>query len=115
MQKRYKFTYDLEYELQVVFKVDTDKFKPEDAKTLLNFYSWDYDQDEDPINELLKKYAIELLILTSGSKFNLYTVRNMFERQEGFISLDGSQGVELVSVLGHEYDESLLDMEIEIL
>lgn len=58
MIRHYNFNYDI-YEAEVDFKVDTDIFKEESAKELLEFFTWDYDTEANPIDELMKKYAIK--------------------------------------------------------
>ncbi|MBL7971733.1 MAG: hypothetical protein JNL03_09445, partial [Prolixibacteraceae bacterium] len=48
MKKRYKFDYDV-FEAWVNFDVDTSIFTKEMALATLEFFTWDYDKEADPI------------------------------------------------------------------
>lgn len=111
MIRHYTFKYNT-YEAEACFKVDTEKFKAEDAKLLLEFFTWDYDKEADPIDELMKKYAMKAIFIATAEDFNERGVKSWFAEQEGYIAIDGSKGVELNFVSAYEFDERALDMVI---
>ena len=111
MIRHYKFNYN-HYEAEASFKVDTEKFKAEYAQMLLDFFTWDYDVDADPIDELMKKYAMKAIMVATAESTNEVGVKHWFAAQEGFIALDGSEGVELTSISSYEFDEDALSMEV---
>lgn len=111
MIRHYTFNYNT-YDAKACFKVDTEKFKAEDAKLLLEFFTWEYDNEADPIDELMKKYAINAIFIATAENCNEEGVKSWFAKQEGFIAIDGSQGVELNLVSAYEFDEDALDMEV---
>lgn len=113
MIKHYTFNYNI-YDAEACFKVDTEKLKTEDAKILLDFFTWDYDEEADPIDELMKKYALKAIWVATANNYNLVGVQSWFKSEEGFIAVDGSQGIELNSISAYEFDEDSLDMDIEI-
>lgn len=67
MIRHYTFNYNT-YDAEACFKVDTEKFKAEDAKLLLEFFTWDYDKEADPIDELMKKYAIKAIWIATAEE-----------------------------------------------
>ena len=109
--KTFKFNYDC-HESEVVFKVDTDVFTNEHAKATLNFFTWDYDENNDPITEVLKKYAMEAIRVATSYSFNVRGVIADFKDKEGFANVDGSLGLTLISVDGYEFDDDKLDYTI---
>ena len=109
--KTFKFNYDC-HEAEAVFKVDTDVFTDEHAKATLEFFTWDYDKDNDPITEVLKKYAMEAIRVATKYSFNVRGVISDFKGKEGFASVDGSLGLTLVSVEGYEFDDDKLDYTV---
>ena len=109
--KTFKFNYD-HNEAEVVFKVDTDVFTNEHAKATLEFFIWDYDKHNDPITEVLKKYAIEAIRVATIYSFNVRGVISEFKDKEGFASVDGSLGLTLLSVEGYEFDDDKLDYTV---
>ncbi len=111
MLRKYKFNYN-SFDALVDFRVDTDKFKTEDAKSLLEFFTWSYDEDADPIDELMKKYAIKAIYIATSENYNIGGVKSWFAESEGLIALDGSVGVELTYISMYEFDEDALDMEV---
>jgi hypothetical protein len=113
MKREYKFIYNT-YDANASFIVDTEIFKEEDAKELLEFFSWNYDKNANPIDELMKKYAIKAIWVATTENYNLYGVQSWFEEQEGFINVDGSQGVELTSVTEYEFDEDGLEVVVSV-
>jgi hypothetical protein len=111
MTRHYTFNYN-SYDAEACFKVDTEKFKAEDAQLLLDFFSWNYDEDADPIDELMRKYAMKAIEIATAENLGEEGVRSWFSGQEGFIAIDGSQGVELNFVSPYEFDEDALNMEV---
>jgi len=61
----------------------------------------------------MKKYAIKAIWVATAENYNLFGVQSWFEEQEGFIAVDGTQGVELNVVSAYEFNEDALDMEVE--
>jgi hypothetical protein len=113
MIKHYTFDYNI-YDAQATFKVDTEKFTPEMAQATLNFFTWDndYDEEEDPIDEVLKKYAMEVIRIATLNKCNVNGVKSEFNTMEGYCKVDGSMGIELMTVTGYEFDDNYLSMEV---
>lgn len=109
--KTFKFNYDY-HEAEAVFKVDIDVFTNEHAKETLEFFTWDYDENNDPITEVLKKYAMEAIIVATKYSFNVRGVISHFKDKEGFANVDGSLGLTLVSVDGYEFDDDKLDYTV---
>jgi hypothetical protein len=109
--KTFKFDYDYA-EAGAVFKVYTDVFTSDLAKENLDFFTWDYDEYEDPVTEILKKYAMEVIRVATNNSCNVNGVVSEFNSKEGFVKLDGSMGLTLVSVQGYEFDDAKLDFEV---
>jgi hypothetical protein len=105
--KTYKFSYDM-HEADAVFVVDTEVFTPEMAKSTLEFFDWDYNPLNDPIKEVLKKYAMKAIILATKYSYNATGVIGCFDSEEGFARVDGSLGLTLSSVTGYSFDEDKL-------
>ena len=79
----------------------------------LDFFTWDYDEEADPIDELMKKYALKAIWVATANNYNLVGVQSWFKSEEGFIAVDGSQGVELCAISAYEFNEDSLDMDID--
>jgi hypothetical protein len=112
MIKKYKFDYN-NYEAECVFEVDDEKFTEEMAFQTLDFFSWYYDKEENPITEVLKKYAIEVIKIATFNNYNTYGVIEEFKNNEGFGPVDGTIGLKLISVEGYEFDTDNLEITIE--
>lgn len=107
-------TYDYDYgtgDAEVTFKIDLDIFTNETAILLLDFFGWNYDE-ETIIDDLMKRYALTAISVATANNFNEYGVKGWFGEAEGYLALDGSQGIELISVSGYEFDEYLLDLTV---
>ena len=103
------------YQCDAVFEVDTEVFTNEMAQMTLDFFLWDYDQYNDPIQEVLKKYAKKVIELSSYNNINEVGVIEEFNSMEGFTNLDGSTGLKLLSVTGIHIDsEDLSIRELKI-
>lgn len=59
MKEIIAFEYDGLYTVE--FELDRVLFTPEHTRDGLEFFTWDYDTEADPIVELLRKYAMEAL------------------------------------------------------
>ena len=106
----YDFKYNF-HEAYATFRVDSEKLTEENAKLMLEFFIWDYDKDGNPIEELMKKYGMKAIEVATAESFNTYGVKEWFEESEGFLALDGSQGIELTNVTMYEFNEDLLTIE----
>ena len=111
MIKKYHFEYNYD-EADVYIDVDLNKFTEESAQVLLDFFSWNYDKKKDPIDELMKKYAMKAIQIAAAENYNEEGIKSWFADQEGFIAIDGSQGVTLKRILPYEFDEDNLTMNI---
>lgn len=109
--KKYSFDYDLG-EADALFEVDTEKFTEEMANATLEFFSWDYDKKANPIDEVMKKYAMRAIEFATFNNHNAYGVKSDFENAEGFAKVDGSVGVTLIRVNGYEF--SYFDLEMTV-
>ena len=109
--KTFKFDYD-GAEAAATFKVDTEVFTAKLANRTLEFFHWDYEKSNDPITEVLKKYAMEAIRIATKYSFNVHGVISDFNNKEGFATLDGSFGLTLVSVQGYEFDDDKLDFTV---
>lgn len=112
MIKSYSFNYNMN-DAEVTFYVDTEMYTPEMAKTTLEFFLWDYDSDADPVDEVMKKYAIEAIRIASVNNYNKSGVLLEFMNNEGYHKVDGSAGIILVSVSEFEFDERDLEVKIK--
>ncbi len=99
-KKKYLFCFSYGQGL-VEFDIDLEKFTPEVAQETLDFFLWDYDHEEDPISEVVKKYALRVFKMGSGYSA-IGVIRHWDE--EGFAKIDGSMGILLT-----EYEQ--LDVE----
>lgn len=111
MIKRYNFNYN-SYDADVSFIVDTEIFTNEHAQATLDFFLWDYDSDADPIDEVMKKYAIEAIKIATYYVCGVYGVKEQFKELEGYCLVDGSSGIELVDISGYEFEEDDLVVDI---
>lgn len=111
MIKIYEFDYACR-EASATFEIDLDVFTPDMAKEALSFFSWDYDKNADPIDEMMKKYAIEAIKIATFNNYNEIGVRSEINELEGFCPVDGTRGITLTDVLGYEFDEDSLSVEI---
>ncbi len=112
MKKKYDFDYDM-YEAYASFVIDTEIFTPEVAQTTLDFYLWDYDEEADPIEEVMKKYALKAIETATSENYNTHGVKEEFKRFEGFCNLDGSNGIELINISRYEFSEEKLTLKIK--
>lgn len=109
MAKRiYKFNYDF-HKAEVEFEVDLEKFTAIHAKETLEFFRWHYDREGDPIDEVMKKYALEVLRI--GRDDSARQIIHRFD-QEGFYPINGEIGILLTDYRGIDYEESDLEMEV---
>lgn len=109
--KYYKFTYD--NDAVVTFKVNEKILKEKDVKLMIDFF-WSSDNihEDSHLEFLLKKYALQIISISSDFNLNLEGVKSWFKEHEGYMPIDGSFGIELVDLLHHELDETLLKLTI---
>ena len=108
----YKFDYD-SMEAEVKFKLNNETFDPKIAQEVLNFWTWDYDDEGDPTEEFMKKLALECIRVASMNNWNRYGVIQDFKSKEGWPKIDGTYGIELENIHQYEFREELLEMSIE--
>lgn len=108
-KKLFKFNYDW-HKAEVVFEVDLEIFTKEHALETLNFFSWDYDEEEDPIYEVMKKYALEVLRI--GGDSSAWQIKDRWN-QEGFGGINDEIGITLTDYSGLEYSPDDLEMEVK--
>lgn len=111
MKKIYRFDYGT-YDAAASFKVDMDVFTKEHALATLEFFAWNYDIFADPIDEVMRKYAMKAITIATFEGYNTFGVIDEFNSLEGFCPIDGSKGIELISVDGYDFDDELLQMDI---
>jgi len=109
--KLYNYNYNF-YAAEVQLKVDTSVFTDEKAQDLLDFFSWRYDKEKPPVDELLKKYALMIIEVATAENYNEEGVKEWFDKAEGCIKIDGSEGLELIYVSSYEFDEEELTISI---
>ena len=110
MKKTYNFDYDYG-KGSAKIELDTDVFTSELAMATLTFFLWDYDSDNDPIDEVVRKYALEAIREATINNHNTNGVIEDFKGKEGFAPLDGSMGISLLSVEGIEIEDVYLTLE----
>ena len=104
-------TYEYDYnngEASASFLVDTEKFTPDMAKELLSFFVWYYDTENDPLDEVMKKYALQAIRFATYNGHNKSGVISDFEEEEGWSRVDGSEGITLTEVTEYEFDDRFL-------
>ncbi|WP_378186864.1 DUF2528 family protein [Aquimarina sp. W85] len=107
-----KITYEYDYnslEASAVIEIDTDKLSKKDAKSLLEFFFWNWNKENDIYEELAKKYAWVAIRFATHNEHNLLGVKEDFEEAEGFPPVDGTYGITLLEVEGLHIDEYLLE------
>lgn len=110
MKKLYKFEYD--YWWDVEFEVDLDIYTKEIALETLDFFCWKYNKDNNPVDEALKKIAIECLAL-SVRGLSVYEMMYEFRYLEGFPDIDGKDGIKLRYIDNFKFSEDELTLEIK--
>lgn len=107
--KYYKFTYD--NDAVVTFKVNEKIIKEKDVKLMIDFFWSSENIDEDSkLKFLLKKYALQIISISSDFNLNLEGVKSWFKEHEGYMPIDDSFGIELVHLIHYEFDEMLLEL-----
>lgn len=113
MIKIYDFIYISAWDATVSFEVDTEIFTPEKAKDTLEFFVWDYDKKNDPIDEVMRKYAIEAIKQATFNNYSEEGVIEAFNDNEGYYSIDGSFGIKLTEVTPLSFNDSELSVKIK--
>jgi hypothetical protein len=111
---KYYFNYNC-FDASAIFELDNEVFKEDQAQVLLDFFSWEYDEENDPIDELIELYAMKAIEVATAENYNTYGVISWFEIQEGFMQIDGSQGLKLVKIDAYEFQRELIETTKEIL
>lgn len=109
-----KKVYNVDYnysEAMASFEIDLDIFTNEIANSTLEFFSWDYDKDNDPIEEVVRKYAIEAIRIATYFNYNTFGVIEEFKNNEGFCKLDGSMGIKLIDISGVSFNDLIVEIE----
>ena len=109
MIRKYEFEYDCGA-ASCSFEVDDTVFTNEHANATLEFFLWDYDKENDPIDEVMRKYAIRAIKEATFNGYNLYGVIGEFDSMEGYARVDGSNGLTLTEVSEYEIEEGSLSM-----
>jgi len=109
MNKIYKFVYGI-YEASAEFEVDHNIFTEDLAKCTLEFFTWNYNKENNPIDEVLIKYAMEVIKVATFNNFNIIGVIDYFNENEGFCKIDGSKGIKLFSVTEYKFEEEYLQL-----
>lgn len=110
MKKHYKFNYDW-HQATCELIIDQSILTKESAKELLEFFSWDWDEDNDVYEELAKKYAMKAIKFATFNNHNLIGVLDDFKETEGFPELNGKYGIELVAVELFEFVDDELELD----
>lgn len=102
-----KYTLNYNYgDAEITFEVDRELFTAEKANIILEFFCWDYDKQADPVEEVLKKYALECFKRSARALFDPGEfLKKEFEDLEGYCKIDGSEGLELISIEQYEFNE----------
>lgn len=110
--RKYEFEYGFDPIATCTFEVDRKVFTEEMAYATLNFFSWKYDKEADPIDEVVRKYALQAIRLATINDHNTYGVTRDFKDLEGFGAVDGSIGIKLLDVSGIEIEDSELELQL---
>lgn len=110
-KKIYKFDYDFG-KAEVSLEVDLDNFTPEHAQATLTFFTWDFDEDNDPIAEVMKKYALAVLQYSIDYGISSTEILKRDFDLEGFGSINGKIGITLLDFEPFGLNDSDLEMEV---
>lgn len=110
MKKQYTYDYDMG-EGKITFEVDTEKFTEEMAKEILSFFG---DESDEPMEEVMKMYAVGCLQAARGLYFILpeYTAQRFNDHVEGMYPVNEGHGIKIVDVDYSEINEYDLQREI---
>ena len=111
MKKEYVFNYDCGAG-EVIFEIDFDKFK-EVAQQTLDFFDWSYDEEECPVTEAARKYAMACMRFCMQEDTSSVPYVVSYFEQEGFCKVDGKCGILLTSIYYPEINESDFDVTIK--
>ena len=110
--KTYEFDYNFG-DAFATFEVDSEIFTDELARNTLTFFVWDYNKKNDPVDEVMKKYALQAITFATEKGLNELGVISEFENYEGFYPVDGQYGIKLMAVSEYEFSDTLLIMEVK--
>lgn len=106
--------YGLENVCDCTLKVDRSIFTEQHAKATLDFFLWDYDDEEDPVTEVLKKYALQIMaVATEHNASSREEVMRIWARSiEGYGPIDGTIGIDLINVTPIDWHDHYFNLEI---
>lgn len=112
MIKTYKYNYNW-HDASAYIEIDPNKLSENDAQKLYDFFSWDDSEEPegDIYDRLGYQYCRVAMKFATIESHNTQGVKSDFEASEGFLAVDGSQGITLVDVEGIDF--SNLEMERE--
>jgi len=102
MIKKYKYEYNFG-DASATLEIDINKLDKEGCNILLQFFSWDYDVELCPYDELGRLYCLQAMEFATCNSHNIHGVINDFKQSEGFLEVNGSHGVTLVDVQGIDF------------
>lgn len=106
--KTYKYEYNWG-DASAHLEIDTEKLSEGDAKMLLEFFSWDWDVEENIYDELGRLYCRTAMCFATTNVHNLRGVLSDFKDAEGFPEVDGTYGIKLIQVSGIDFSELEMD------
>lgn len=89
----------------VTLELNRELFTEELAKEVLDFSSWEKDENNDVVTEACRKIAYILFVFASLNRYTLQGVLNNQDELEGIPLLDGSVGIKLINIDVFEFDE----------
>lgn len=112
------FSIDYNGETEVKIEVDTEIFTEEKQHLINNFWSGSEDRIRDSKNVLhavLKMLAVKLIQIEISGAYPLIGIEHDFDfnngrGHEGWPLMDGSEGIKIISVDEHIFDECDLDI-----
>ncbi len=90
---RYSFSYNV-YDVEGVIAVDTEKFTKEKAQEFLDFFDWDFNRKNDPIEEAVKKYC-QLCVKLGVGGLGRIQVEKEISELEGYFPMGENTGIHL--------------------
>ena len=114
--KIYNYTYNIgSYGFgnpKIELKVDSKKYTSVIAESFLDNYTEYINRDNEPLDEAIKKIALECVKTATKGELGLEEVIEEFEEKEYYPSLDGSMGIELINIDYIDFDEDNLELEV---
>lgn len=104
MIKTYKYEYNF-YEAEACIKIDDQVLSLKDCKEALAFFTWEYDKNKDPYDELGRLYCTAAMLFATQNNANVNGVITHFKDAEGFLDVCGKSGITLTQVAGIDFSE----------